>query len=137
MIRLLKGAIAICSVGGVLGACEEVSEEDYEKVLKEEVFKVENVDFNLEEVGAWELGDDEYKILIDTDQETLVADLEHTTFKKTDDNSSVHAKWIEKKGEIVESYEYMECVIEINKDDVSAISKKYAKEFNETMKFVE
>jgi hypothetical protein len=118
-------------------ACED------EKVKKENIieesFVVESIEFQDKTDGFDALligGKTNDTVLIGTDSETFVLYLNYVTFYKTDDADSKID--IQKKVKDVKSIAFKDDItadLYLNKEDVKAISKKYASLYSETLEF--
>lgn len=107
-----------------LAACEDLEV----KVLKEETYTVENVEFR----GMGFL--DDSKVIIDTDKESIVTRTSNNRFIKTSEPSTtVHIQWMKDPGAIPE--EFMESTIYVSESDIKEISRAYTDIFEQTMPF--
>lgn len=111
-----------------LAACEnEVTETE-----KMDTFLVKDISFESEE-GFLEFNQ---FMFVDTEEETLVIDLENIKFIKSNEpNTTIDVKWLSNKKEY--PTEWIEGTLLISEDKIPGISKKYAKKYLTTISFEE
>lgn len=106
-----------------LAAC---SEQELE-ILNEETLSFENIEFKKADIFV------DRQVVVDTNLESLVMDLDDSQFIKTDDpDTTIHAKWIYDPSE---DDEYITSTIYVSKSDIKKISRAYTKEYGATMPF--
>ena len=109
----------------LLTACGEKEIE----VLKENTYTIENVSFKYAEFLSHR------KMIIDTNQESVVVELRDSRFIKTEEpQTTVLVKWI--KDPNIDR-EYMDATLYISEKDIKELSRKYTKQYETTMEFEE
>lgn len=109
-----------------LTACGEEKERE---VIKEDSFAVREISYEYDS-SFW---DGKSFIYVDTDQETFVLSTYEVEFIKTDKETSLNKKIIYDNRRM--NPERTEFIMYVNEDEVSKISKEYAKTFERTLKF--
>lgn len=109
-----------------LTACGEEKERE---VIKEDSFAVREISYEYDS-SFW---DGKSLIYIDTDQETFVLSTYEVEFIKTDKETSLKKKIIYDNRRM--NPERTEFIMYVNEDEVSKISKEYAKTFERTLNF--
>lgn len=112
----------------MLVGCGKSESESEIEILREQTYPVENIVFDTETTFL----DPYFKIIVETDQESLVVDLRDVHFVKTSEPSTtIHAKW-------TKSYrEYIEATIYMSKSDFKEISMAYSQKHKATIPFKE
>lgn len=128
VIKKVNVLLILFLVSLILTACETT---ETEVIIKDDIFSIEDIRF------------EEQDIFIDTEVETLVYDTFDINFRKTNEASYINFRDVENRSLMkmdLISFKYpIEKTIDvyINENAVKDISKKYAKEFKETLPFIE
>lgn len=128
VIKKVNVLLILFLVSLILTACETT---ETEVIIKDDIFRIEDIRF------------EEQDIFIDTEVETLVYDTFDINFRKTNEASYINFRDVENRSLMkmdLISFKYpIEKTIDvyINENAVKDISKKYAKEFKETLPFIE
>lgn len=127
VIKKVNVLLILLLVSLILTACETT---ETKVIIKDEIFLIEDIRF------------EEQNIFIDTEVETLVYDTFDITFRKTNKNSYINFRDVENRNLmnldlITFKYPIEKTInIYINENAVKYVSKKYAKEFKETLPFI-